>query len=49
MPVPRRPLASEIDADDTTGCARNAIIHQGRLDLGVELIVKPSFVIDLGQ
>jgi SUMO ligase MMS21 Smc5/6 complex component len=25
----------------TTGYARNAIVHQGRLDLGVELIVKP--------
>jgi DNA-binding response OmpR family regulator len=25
----------------TTGYTRNAIIHQGRLDRGVELIVKP--------
>jgi len=25
----------------TTGYTRNAIIHQGRLDHGVELIVKP--------
>ena len=25
----------------TTGYARNAIVHQGRLDPGVELIVKP--------
>jgi hypothetical protein len=25
----------------TTGYTRNAIIHQGRLDPGVELLVKP--------
>jgi DNA-binding response OmpR family regulator len=25
----------------TTGYAQNAIIHQGRLDAGVQLIVKP--------
>jgi hypothetical protein len=25
----------------TTGYARNAIVHQGRLDPGVELITKP--------
>jgi CheY-like chemotaxis protein len=25
----------------TTGYARNAIVHQGRLDPGVDLIVKP--------
>jgi hypothetical protein len=25
----------------TTGYARNAIVHQGRLDPGVELIAKP--------
>jgi len=25
----------------TTGYARNAIIHQGRLDAGVDLIAKP--------
>ena len=25
----------------TTGYARNAIVHHGRLDPGVELIVKP--------
>ena len=25
----------------TTGYARNAIVHQGRLDAGVELITKP--------
>lgn len=31
----------------TTGYARNAIIHQGRLDRGVELIVKPFSSADL--
>lgn len=25
----------------TTGYARNAIVHQGRLDAGVQLITKP--------
>jgi CheY-like chemotaxis protein len=25
----------------TTGYARNAIVHQGRLDFGVQLITKP--------
>jgi CheY-like chemotaxis protein len=34
----RRP---EIKVLFTTGYARNAIVHQGRLDPGVELIVKP--------
>ena len=31
----------------TTGYARNAIIHQGRLDKGVELITKPFSFADL--
>jgi CheY-like chemotaxis protein len=31
----------------TTGYARNAIIHQGRLDKGVELITKPFGFADL--
>jgi CheY-like chemotaxis protein len=31
----------------TTSYARNAIIHQGRLDRGVELIVKPFSSADL--
>ena len=31
----------------TTGYARNAIVHQGRLDPGVELIVKPFTYIAL--
>jgi CheY-like chemotaxis protein len=34
----RRP---ELKVLFTTGYARNAIVHQGRLDPGVELIVKP--------
>jgi PAS domain S-box-containing protein len=33
----------------TTGYARNAIIHQGRLDPGVELIVKPFAYAGLAQ
>jgi PAS domain S-box-containing protein len=32
----------------TTGYARNAIVHQGRLDPGVELITKPFTVAQLG-
>ncbi len=32
----------------TTGYARNAIVHQGRLDPGVELIVKPFTAAALG-
>jgi signal transduction histidine kinase len=32
----------------TTGYARNAIVHDGRLDPGVELIGKPFSAIDLG-
>jgi CheY-like chemotaxis protein len=31
----------------TTGYARNAIIHQGRLDKGVRLITKPFNAADL--
>jgi PAS domain S-box-containing protein len=31
----------------TTGYARNAIVHQGRLDKGVELLTKPFTVADL--
>jgi len=30
-----------IESVFTTGYARNALVHQGRLDPGVELIVKP--------
>ncbi|HTV95248.1 MAG TPA: ATP-binding protein [Steroidobacteraceae bacterium] len=32
----------------TTGYARNAIVHHGRLDKGVQLIAKPFTVVDLG-
>jgi signal transduction histidine kinase len=32
----------------TTGYARNAIVHDGRLDPGVELIGKPFSAVDLG-
>jgi CheY-like chemotaxis protein len=32
----------------TTGYARNAIVHDGRLDPGVELIGKPFSATDLG-
>ena len=32
----------------TTGYARNAIVHHGRLDPGVELITKPFSLSDLG-
>jgi CheY-like chemotaxis protein len=31
----------------TTGYARNAIIHHGRLDKGVQLITKPFAFVDL--
>jgi len=33
----------------TTGYARNAIVHQGRLDPGVELITKPFTYAGLAQ
>jgi CheY-like chemotaxis protein len=33
----------------TTGYARNAIVHQGRLDAGVELITKPFTYADLAE
>jgi CheY-like chemotaxis protein len=32
----------------TTGYARNAIVHHGRLDPGVQLITKPFTYADLG-
>jgi CheY-like chemotaxis protein len=40
-------LRPEIKVLFTTGYARNAIIHHGRLDKGVELITKPFTVADL--
>jgi CheY-like chemotaxis protein len=33
----------------TTGYARNAIVHHGRLDPGVELIGKPFSAVDLAH
>ena len=33
----------------TTGYARNAIVHQGRIDAGVELITKPFTDVELGS
>ncbi|HEY7382572.1 MAG TPA: response regulator, partial [Beijerinckiaceae bacterium] len=33
----------------TTGYARDAIVHQGRLDRGVQLITKPFTYADLAQ
>lgn len=33
----------------TTGYARNAIIHHGRLDKGVQLIVKPFTFVELAE
>ena len=35
------PLPPDLKVLFTTGYARNAIVHQGRLDPGVELITKP--------
>jgi DNA-binding response OmpR family regulator len=32
----------------TTGYSRNAIVHQGRLDAGVELLTKPFTLEQLG-
>jgi hypothetical protein len=37
-----RKLRRDLKVLFTTGYAQNAIIHQGRLDPGVQLIVKPS-------
>jgi PAS domain S-box-containing protein len=42
-----RKLRPEVKVLFTTGYARNAIIHQGRLDNGVELITKPFSFTDL--
>jgi hypothetical protein len=42
LPV-HRPIycSSRVKVLYTTGYARNAIIHHGRLDPGVELMIKP--------
>ena len=42
-----RRLRPELKVLFTTGYARNAIIHQGRLDKGVQLITKPFSSADL--
>jgi CheY-like chemotaxis protein len=43
-----RELRPDIKVLFTTGYARNAIVHQGRLDAGVELITKPFTRAQLG-
>jgi PAS domain S-box-containing protein len=42
-------LRPEIKVLFTTGYARNAIIHHGRLDKGVQLITKPFTLTDLAE
>ena len=42
-----RTLRPKLKVLFTTGYARNAIIHHGRLDKGVQLIVKPFSFSDL--
>ena len=42
-------IRPEIKVLFTTGYARNAIVHHGRLDPGVELIVKPYTQPDLAR
>lgn len=42
-----REIRSGLKVLFTTGYARNAIIHQGRLDDGVQLIAKPFNFADL--
>ena len=44
-----RRLRPEIKVLFTTGYARNAIVHHGRLDPGVELITKPFSYADLAS
>ena len=44
-----RGLRPELKVLFTTGYARNAIVHQGRLDAGVELITKPFTQAALAQ
>jgi CheY-like chemotaxis protein len=43
-----RQLRPDLKVLFTTGYARNSIVHDGRLDAGVELIGKPFSAIDLG-
>ncbi len=42
-------IRSELKTLFTTGYARNAIVHQGRLDAGVQLITKPFSYADLAS
>jgi CheY-like chemotaxis protein len=44
-----RALRPDIKVLFTTGYARNAIVHQGRLDAGVELITKPFTRVQLAS
>ena len=44
-----RELRPDLKVLFTTGYARNAIIHQGRLDKGVRLITKPFAASDLAE
>jgi CheY-like chemotaxis protein len=44
-----RRLRPELPVLFTTGYARNAIVHHGRLDPGVELLVKPYTQLDLAR
>jgi PAS domain S-box-containing protein len=44
-----RELRPDVKVLFTTGYARNAIVHQGRLDAGVELITKPFTRVQLGS
>ena len=44
-----RELRPDIKVLFTTGYARNAIVHQGRLDAGVELITKPFTRVQLAS
>jgi len=43
-----RELRPDLKILFTTGYARNAIVHDGRLDPGIELIGKPFSAVDLG-
>jgi CheY-like chemotaxis protein len=45
--VKARELYPDLKILFTTGYARNAIVHQGRLDKGVQLITKPFSFEDL--
>lgn len=42
-----RALQADLKVLFTTGYARNAIVHHGRLDAGVELLAKPFSYADL--